>query len=674
MLNKAIADNLVIAALDEELLTQPQRSRLFRDATLRDFTLAQGPSGAMPGLAHFVLDLSVGARFLYESQELTISLVGEKDIVCNQGVGTSITLARDWLMNAFDAGQIKMVGVASNFALDLARYSELDLKTAVTRQAQLQSAGTASGVSDRTLRRWAAKQHVARANGANEALVLVPQTVARGNRSSKLTDEQKDLVDSIFKSHWSDNKAPSYKSCHLALMAACHAVGVTCPSYPTLISHIKAQESSIDHRERYGKRMTYQMAEFVDVLHFDTPQHGSRPFQYVHIDHTQLDIELISSRTGKSLGRPWLSFAIDAWSRRIVGFYLTFEAPSYRSVMMLLRDMVKRHQRLPEFIVVDNGSDFLADAFQTFMQIMGVHVRYRPAGNPRHGAVMERVYGTGNTQYIHNLAGNTKATKNVRMTTGKHMPVNFAQWTLEAMYYGLQHWATEYYDNERHPALDCSPREAFIRGVKESGARPQRQILCNQDFLIATCPPVDRSGVRKVHGQRGVKVNEMLYWSPEFRNQSVAGQSLPVRYDPWDASSVYVRVKERWIHARCRSLIDLGQLTEVERKALTEEYRNQSGDVGDDERSRQRLREFMQVFTPEGAMTAAFERQSENKSLYNQLQLSSINPVAQPMKTSLDQVISEVPTATVGLSSVFTPLSNTPTETAEDDLPDFGTF
>jgi putative transposase len=676
MLNKAIADQLVVASLDHETLTQPRRARLFRDATLRDFSLAQIQSEPLQGFQQFALDISVGARIQYENQELTISLIGEQDIVCSHGVGKSITLGRDWLIQAFEEGSIKMLNSTSSNILDLARYSEDDLKIAVRRQALLQSGDSSSGVSDRTLRRWIAKQSIARSNGANEALTLVPQTLARGNRISKLSDEQKEQIDSIFQTHWRNNKAPSYKSCYLALTTACEAAGVRCPSYPTLISHIKSQETSIDHRVRYGKRMTYQLSEFVDVLHFDTPQHGSRPFQYVHIDHTQLDIEVISSRTGKPLGRPWFSLAVDSWSRRIVGLYLTFDAPSYRTVMMVVRDMVKRYQRLPEFIVVDNGSDFIAEAFQSFMQVMGVHLRYRPAGNPRHGAILERMFGRANTEYIHNLAGNTKATKNVRMTTGKHMPVNFAVWTLEALYFGLQHWATEFYDKERHPALDCSPHEAHVRGLRESGSRPQRQILCNKDFLISTCPPADRSGVRTVNGQRGVKVNDMLYWNPEFRNQGIAGQSFPVRYDPWDASSVYVRIKERWIHAQCRSLIDLGQLTEVERKALTEEYRNHSGDVADDERSRQRLREFMQVFTPEGALESAFERQAENKSLYNQLQLSSINPVALPMKISLEQEITEVPTNTVGMSSSFNPppLSKLPIETAEDNLPDFDTF
>lgn len=66
------------------------------------------------------------------------------------------------------------------------------------------------------------------------------------------------------------------------------------------------------------------------------------------IDHTQLDIELISERTGKPLGRPWLSFAIDAYSRWVVAIYLTYDPPSYHTVMMVVRDMVRRFARLPE--------------------------------------------------------------------------------------------------------------------------------------------------------------------------------------------------------------------------------------------------------------------------------------------------------------------------------------
>ncbi len=43
---------------------------------------------------------------------------------------------------------------------------------------------------------------------------------------------------------------------------------------------------------------------------------------------------LVSSVTGKPLGKPWVTFLVDAFSRRILSAYLTFDPPSYRSCMM----------------------------------------------------------------------------------------------------------------------------------------------------------------------------------------------------------------------------------------------------------------------------------------------------------------------------------------------------
>jgi putative transposase len=675
VLLKAIADHLVVADLDRDLLSDTRRARLYRDETLRDFMAGETHVGAVPGQERFVFEIAEGARFSYGSQELTISLVGEKDVVCTRQAGATLNLTRAWMEDALERGSITAVAGTSPLALDLARHTKEDLDIALQRKAILESETPVKGASDRTQRRWRAREHAAQANGAHEVLALVPRTYARGNRSPRLTERQEEVMQEVIATKWRSSEAINFKACYRWLVLACEEAGVKTPSYPTFIACVKQAETSGDLRIRHGKRMAYQQGEFVEVLYADTPAHGSRPFQYVHIDHTQLDIELVSSRSGKPLGRPWLSLAVDAWSRRIVALHLTFDAPSYHSVMMVIRDMVRRFGRLPEFVVVDNGRDFMSAAFESFLQVMGVHLRFRPAGQPRHGAVLERLFGRVHSEYVHNLAGNTKATKNVRMVTGKHLPVNFAEWTLEAMYFGLEYWATEYYDQEPHVALDCSPREAFQRGLRENGARPQRLIQFNRDFLIATCPPVDRQGVRLVNRQRGVKVSGLFYWCQEFRDPRVAGQNLPVRYDPWDASSVYVRLKDRWVQATCRVLIGLGQLTDLERRSLTEEYTRRSGTSLDDEGSAQRIREFMQVLTPEGALAIALERQQENKHLFNALQLGCITPVAPVQQRRLSQDIPQADTPSAGIrSSKATPSARPPEADAPDDLPDFDTF
>lgn len=629
-LNQAIADHQVVTALDQESLTEPRKFRLYRDEHLRDFTLAHTHASRMPGLDRFAFSIAAGTRFEFEGEELTIEVPGEQTVICNDPQGKSVALERKWLVDAHENGKIKVIEVTNVPCLHLSRYTPEQYKEALRRQAILESHPAAGVVSKRTLQRWATRQQIARGNGGHETLALVPRIRARGNRTVKLDQRQIDVMDRVVNEHWRNSKAISYRTCHRYLGTACDEEGIKAPSYPTLIAHIKVQETNLDVRVRHGKRMAYQQNTFVDTLHYDTQVHGNRPLQYVHIDHTQLDIELVSSRNGTRLGKPWLSLAVDAWSRRVVGLYLTYDPPSYCSVMMVMRDMVRRYHRFPEFIVVDNGRDFMSEAFESLLMTMGTHLRFRPAGQPRHGAVLERMFGRLNLNYIHNLDGNTKVMKHVRMVSGTHLPKKLARWTLEAMYYGIQFWATEYYDQSPHPALAEAPRDAFQRGLRQSGARAHMHLHFNQDFLIATCPPADREGTRQVDHQRGIKVHDLFYWHPEFASPLIAGQRLPVRYDPWDASSVYVRVKDDWLHAVCRNLTALGQLTHAERKALTAEYIARTGAPLDDERARQQVTEFMRTFTPEGALATDMERQSENRGLYTRLQCTSVIPVAQP--------------------------------------------
>src|SRR5229473_3075896 len=110
--------------------------------------------------------------------------------------------------------------------------------------------------------------------------------------------------------------------------------------------------------QRLGTRAMYAEQLPYLYLEYHTPVHGDRPFAIVHLDHTLLDIELVAQASGRNLGRPWATFLMDAFSRRVLAVYLTFDPPSYRSAMMTLRICVRRHGRMPQSIVVDGGKEF----------------------------------------------------------------------------------------------------------------------------------------------------------------------------------------------------------------------------------------------------------------------------------------------------------------------------
>ncbi|GCF10831.1 YbdD/YjiX family protein [Dictyobacter arantiisoli] len=78
---------------------------------------------------------------------------------------------------------------------------------------------------------------------------------------------------------------------------------------------------------RLGRRAAYKDQPLFFYLDQMTPRHGERPFELAHLDHTELDILLVSSVTGKPLEKPWLTLLTDAYSRRILACYLSYDPP-----------------------------------------------------------------------------------------------------------------------------------------------------------------------------------------------------------------------------------------------------------------------------------------------------------------------------------------------------------
>jgi putative transposase len=118
----------------------------------------------------------------------------------------------------------------------------------------------------------------------------------------------------------------------------------------------------------------------------------------------------------------------------LLAVYLTFDPPSYRSVMMVLRVCVRRLGRLPQMLVVDGGKEFRSRYFEALLNSYACHKKYRPWAKPRYGSVIERLFGTANTTFVFNLLGNTQASKTVRQMTKAVNPKNQAVWQLPDLY------------------------------------------------------------------------------------------------------------------------------------------------------------------------------------------------------------------------------------------------
>ena len=407
-----------------------------------------------------------------------------------------------------------------------------------------------NNVPERTLRYWVAQYREMEAKYGNGYLGLLPHIRSRGPRGSKLPEATWELTTEFIENDYETLKQKKKYEVWVVLKNVCDKRGVIAPSYKTFARAVRRRSGYRQTLKRKGRRAAYTEEVFYWELDLRTPRHGDRPFEICHIDHTELDVESPSSQTGRSLGRPWLTLLTDAYSRRILAVYITFDPPSYRSCMMILRQCVRLHGRLPQIVVVDGGAEFKSAYFDTLLARYECIKKTRPPAKARFGSVCERLFGTTNTQFIHNLRGNTQITRNVRQVTKSVNPKGMATWPLGNLYDRICEYAFEVYDTISHPALGESPRNTFIEGIARTGKRPHRYIPYDENFLMWTLPTTPL-GTAKMVALRGVKIHHIFYWSDSFRDRQLEGTRLPIRYDPFEVGIAYAFVGKRWV--RCYS-------------------------------------------------------------------------------------------------------------------------
>jgi len=198
----------------------------------------------------------------------------------------------------------------------------------------------------------------------------------------------------------------------------------------------------------------------------------------------------------------------------------------------------------------------------------------RPPAKARFGSVVERLFGTANTQFIHNLKGNTQITRNVRQVTKSVDPKGQAIWYLPELYDALCQYFYSVYDTADHPALGQSPREAYRLGLETTGYRLTRLIAYDQSFLMSTLPATPK-GSSKVQPGRGVKIRSVYYWCDEFRAPEIEQKQVPVRYDPFDAGTAFAFVRNRWIPCHSEYYSVLRGRCEKEMMLATQELHKQ---------------------------------------------------------------------------------------------------
>lgn len=325
------------------------------------------------------------------------------------------------------------------------------------------------------------------------------------------------------------------------IVQACKTQGLPVPARNTVAHRIARLDPIQVGRRREG-------ADAVRPLQSagGTPPEVLAPLDQVQIDHTVIDLIIVDERDRLPIGRPYLTVAIDVYSRCLLGIVVTLDAPSAVSVGLCLAHSAcdKRPwlEQLgveadwpmsgkPKLLYLDNAAEFKSEALRRGCEQHGIELRYRPPGQPHYGGIVERVIGTM-MQRVHELPGTTFSNLNQR---SEYDAEGMAALTLRE----LERWlilAVASYHGTVHGSLQQTPAARWIEGLAHCGPPPV--ITHATAFLVDFLPVIRRTLTRT-----GFVIDHIHYFADVLKPWIARRDHLPpflIRRDPRDISRVWV--------------------------------------------------------------------------------------------------------------------------------------
>ena len=489
----AIAKRLVFFDLSRDRLATPHLAFLY-SSELRAQLARRERELQAQALSPPYFDIQVGMVFLLDGNEYTVDVVGTQEVVVSDGSGAQRRLQQSLLRDAYPSA-LKIVSLppeqraGSLLSYLLEFTSDADLKESARKLKIVRGELPVGNTPRRTLSSWRRKVADAEALGHDGLVGLIPNRMTQGNRSARIDKKNMDLIEETLRDRYFAEERPTKRSAYGFYEVACSKAGIVPVSEQTFGDYADLLQTPARDHKRHGSRLAKARRPAHVHEAFAPSVHGVYALDILAIDHTLADVELRSEIDAEPLGRPWLSVATSTYSRKILADHLSYMAPNSSVVLALLREVARKTGRLPRLLVVDNGPDFRSAELERFCEAYRIEPRWRPRGDPRFGAVMERTFGKLNTEFFHRLRGSTKVMTAVRTMTGSHLPEKITAWTLRHLKMALGVYIEVDYNEGDHPTLaPASKNRVHRESLEKHGSRVHKRVFVDRTFNILCCP------------------------------------------------------------------------------------------------------------------------------------------------------------------------------------------
>jgi|LGOV01.1.fsa_nt_gb putative transposase len=397
-----------------------------------------------------------------------------------------------------------------------------------------------------TLYRWLKKY-----KSTGTLIGLLPKTSGRIRGETRINHNTENIMQSVIENYYLSKQKPSAQKVINKILIECKNQNITPPSKNTIRNRIHKLSEYNVLRKQGNKSLARTKFEPAPGKYI-----ADYPLQVVQIDHTKVDIILVDDETRQPMGRPWITVAIDIYSRMIVGYYLSLNPPSVTSVALCITNTVLPKDKLllnldtdtnwdvwgfPEKIHTDNGADFRADALSHACLMHGINIEFRPVGKSNFGGHIERMIGTIMKE-VHSIPGTTYA--NIRERQSYDSDGN-ACMTFQELDKWILTFITKIYHKRVHHTIAMPPEKKWYDGVfgniNQEGVgyppKPSDELTITIDFL-----PLFKRTIQK----NGINIDGLNYYDNILRTKihqmdetTNKKKTFIVKRDPRDISYIW---------------------------------------------------------------------------------------------------------------------------------------
>lgn len=342
-----------------------------------------------------------------------------------------------------------------------------------------------------------------------------------GKGKSRLGEDREAVLQYVLATEWQNQPEPDIAAIYTVLQTACMTAHLTPPHKNTLRNRIKATKKQNEElcKGVIGKEPAAYPGHFPG---------GDFPLAVALIDHTKFDVIVVDDRDHKPIGRPWVTLMIDAFSRMVLGYYISLDPPNSMSAgLCIVNALLPKDKILEKFgiknpwpcwgkmakIQADNAGEFRGKMLSTACEEYGTDLEWRPVKKPHYGAYIERLLGTV-LKKVHSLKVTTFSNIEER---GEYDSEGNAIMTMSLFEHWFLLYITGVYHQNIHSSLKRPPIKQYETGIlfgtEELPGRGLPQKIADEDRLLLDLMPYEERTVQEY----GIVIEDVYYFSDVLR-------------------------------------------------------------------------------------------------------------------------------------------------------------